>query len=643
MSVNTPQLQIKPYESTVPTLQLPPDVVSGETRPSGPLAGQFGKKGTGALAIGDAIFKGVMLGHAEKEKRKAEQAEATISAADKATDAAYSQYQDALTKAGGNVNDAKAKAAYDAYLGVFNQSKQAKAQFVIPDKGKGGQKVGGQSKDGKKQGPLGGIKEFFEANPHIVPQIALLAMQPKAPGLSQEAKTQMLQDTALEQRIEEGKQNLEIGKQNISLNDQQLKQNQEAQQRAAMERKVEESGGIENVLKNKDASPDLKQTASRMKYEALDKESPEGRLKNELTQKVLSGQSLTPQERIVAGSFGIMPKPEAQTIQGKNGHQQLVYIDPSTGQPVAGMKPLDLGPPAWAEEFYAKRAADKRDVRTAIESDPAAWGVHLGTDEKANRAAIDAKTEVVFAAHEMGLHNLSALTGKTGYETQRDSDQIQGLLKTLGMDGSKKGSWLDSDPPTLAYPDGKKTAVGSTYMKAMLNEFFMSRGQDGGVYGYRTTPPVGGVVSEANPDGKSAETLEAERRFLYQFMKNHLMTQKGKLGMTSDQADAFLQQTALGQPITSQAAQSSGTMQRAGGIEPPPQAPNSYSGAWPGAYGKIEPPPQVGQQNAEPKLYMIPGVSGPVQLSGDDLAKLKANNIPVEEMSPDLMNQFLGQ
>lgn len=127
-----------------------------------------------------------MLGHAEKEKRKYETAQATIAAADAGTQAAYEKYQAALVKAGGDVNDPTAKAAYDAYQGVFAQGKAAKAQFAIPDKGQG-KKSGGQGgqkgKDSKKS-LGGGIKEFFEANPHIVPQIALMTMQPQAPGLS---------------------------------------------------------------------------------------------------------------------------------------------------------------------------------------------------------------------------------------------------------------------------------------------------------------------------------------------------------------------------------------------------------------------------------------------------------------------------
>jgi hypothetical protein len=647
MPVDVPNAEIKPYQSTVPTIQLPPDVIGGETRPAQPLQGQFGgHKGSGALAIGDAILKGVMLGHEVKAQRKAEQAKASIAAADASTDAAYQKYQESLSKAGGDVKNPEAAAAYQAYLGVFNQSKQAKAQFVIPDeKAKGGKSPGGKEKS--KIPGMGGIKEFFEANPHVIPQIALMTMQPKGEGLDQQGRLAQMQETELKQRIDSGKQNLEIGSQNIELNKQSMAHNAEAEQRAAAERKVEENGGIEAVLKSKDAAPDLRQAASRMKFEALDKQSPEGRLKMEFANDVLSGNSKhwTPEQRMLAGAFGVAPQPQLQTIVGKNGHQQQILVDPTTNQPIAGSKPLDLGPPQWASEFYAKRSADRKDLEKAVESDPAGWGVTLTGDAKADKAAIGAKAEQLFVKAQFGLQNLSEQFGKTGYEVQRDNEQLQTLMREVGLDGKSKTSWLDQSPPTLTYPDGKTTAVGSGYMGAILHQFITKPSENAGVMAYRDTP--------LNPDGKSPETLEAERKFAFQFVKNHLMTQKGKLAMTEAQATAFLQRTALGQPVKATSAGSPATgqtqTQTAGGITPPPQGPSAqgYAGTWPGAYGRISPPPQVGQQQqaqaGEPKLYMVPGVDGPVQLTAEEVAKAKQNNIPLEELSSDLMNQFLGK
>jgi len=197
--VNNDQFAMTPYTSTVPLVQIPPDAISGQTRPDPPLQGNFTRKGTGALAIGDSLLKGFMLGHQQKEQKKQAQAEATIKAADSASEAAYADYQQALTTAGGKQDDPKAQAAYQAYVTAFQAGKQAKAQFVIPEKTQKGKKAAGdtdpvKSPDGKKKPPSAGfnsIKDFFEANPHIIPQIALVTMQPKPQGLSAEGQQQV--------------------------------------------------------------------------------------------------------------------------------------------------------------------------------------------------------------------------------------------------------------------------------------------------------------------------------------------------------------------------------------------------------------------------------------------------------------------
>ncbi|HXC62073.1 MAG TPA: hypothetical protein VNV63_05325, partial [Nitrospiria bacterium] len=279
----------------------------------------------------------------------------------------------------------------------------------------------------------------------------------------------------------------------------------------------------------------------------------------------------------------------------------------------------------------------------AVEADPAAYGVTVGSDPKANKAAVDARVEQMFVKAEFGIQSLADQFGKTGYEVQRDNDQLTGLMKEFGLDGHSKTSWLDQNPPTLTYPDGKTTTVGSGYMGAMLHEFITKPSENAGVMAYRDTPD--------NPDGKSPETLDSERKFLYQFVKNHLMTQKGKQAMTSDQADAFLKRTALGQPISAKQ-----------GIGPPPQAPSKQVGIPPppqagnrlyvGAFGvpAFGAPPQPGgspqaggQQQPAVKMYMVPGYESPVQLSEEEAAKAKAANIPIEELSPEVMNQFLGK
>lgn len=187
MAVNTPQTEITPFTSTVPLVQIPPDAMEQQSRPAQPLQGEFGKKGTGALAIGDALLKGFMAGHQQKEQRKQAQAQATINAADAATEAAYAKYQDALTQANGQEND-QTKAAYQAYQTTFEASKQAKAKFVIPEKPGKGDNTQKKGEKGEKKTGWSNFKDFFEANPHIVPQIALMTMQPKPPGAAPETK-----------------------------------------------------------------------------------------------------------------------------------------------------------------------------------------------------------------------------------------------------------------------------------------------------------------------------------------------------------------------------------------------------------------------------------------------------------------------
>lgn len=185
MPPTTTPISINPYQSSVPTVQVPPPDFS-QAAPAQPLQGQFRGHGSGVMAIGDSILKGFIQGHEHKAQKKAAEAQATLSAADAAKNAAYQKYQDALATASGNVNDPTAKAAYGAYQDVFNKSKEATAKFVIPQdepkKPKG-------AKD-KIKGVFSNVKEFMAANPHLVPQLALLSMQPQPEGLSPDGKKQ---------------------------------------------------------------------------------------------------------------------------------------------------------------------------------------------------------------------------------------------------------------------------------------------------------------------------------------------------------------------------------------------------------------------------------------------------------------------
>ena len=623
MAVDTKNIEITPYTSTVPLVQIPPSAMEQQTTPAQPLQGQFGKKGTGALAVGDSILKGFLAGHQEKEQRKYAQATATINAADKATQDAYSQYQDALST---NKDKTAQDAAYQQYVKTFNDAKAAKAQYVMPEKPAKGQP---KSKDGKKQLPgMGGIKEFFEANPHIIPQIALMTMQPKPPGLTPEG--QQTQNTLKEQQ-----QNLTINDNTITQQQHQQEQQRKNEEQQQLTQQVEAAGGIDAVLNDKKADPKLQQQARQMKFTALDAQTPEGKIKSGLYQDVLSGasKSWTPEQKVLAGAFGLIQQPEVQTITGKNGHQQQILVDRVTNQPVPGSKPLDLGPPAWAQEFYAKQGIMHSEIERAVKSDPAAYGIQLGGDPKANEAQIQARIAQMQVTADFGIHSLTDMTGKTGYETQRDNLILSDVVKAAGLN-SKGPSPLDSGEATMSYPiavkgaDGKEIpagqsfAVGRDYFNKILSEFTATPGDNSGVRGFRANPE--------NPDKKAPQVLEAERKFLYGWVRNQMLNQKGKNAYTPAQADAILKNTALGQPIV------------AGPMEKPPAqqqaaAPTDTGSSRRASMGLMEPPPT---QTAQGKLYMIPGYSDPAYLTDDQVKKAQQNHIAIQEVDPNLLQQF---
>jgi hypothetical protein len=201
------QVRFDPYQTTVPLVQVPVEQMQQATTPAPPLQGQFGKPGTGALAIGDSIVKGFLQGHQMLQQRKYAQATATIAAADKSANDAYQQYQEALSS---GKDPAAADAAYKNYQDIFNRAKAAKAQFVLPEKPAKGQ--GGKGAKDKLKGIGGGIKEWLAANPHVVPEIALMSMQPKPPGPSQETKATNLEVQRQQQVVDEGKVQLDQAK-----------------------------------------------------------------------------------------------------------------------------------------------------------------------------------------------------------------------------------------------------------------------------------------------------------------------------------------------------------------------------------------------------------------------------------------------
>lgn len=219
---NNTAITVNPYTSTVPMVSIPPDVM--QTQPAQPLQGEFGKKGTGALAIGDALVKGFMQGHAYKEIRKQEQAEAQINVAQTSEKSAWQAYQDAIAQGKADPKNADDH-YYQAYIKAHQATSDTMAKYTIPEKptkqnNRGGQQTKKKEKaEGQESQPQTfgqRLKDFFEANPHIVPQFAIATRMPLPPGIApetqanqidlQRAKTQLaIADTDLQEAQERQK------------------------------------------------------------------------------------------------------------------------------------------------------------------------------------------------------------------------------------------------------------------------------------------------------------------------------------------------------------------------------------------------------------------------------------------------------
>lgn len=624
MAVNTPQLALDPYQSQVPIVQIPQQ----DLEPKGPLptqAGYVGKTGA-AASVGDNIFEGFLRGHQILAQKKAQAANYAVDLAGKNEQSAWQTYQDSLRTGQAKPGDEK-DPAYQAYLQAHHATSQTMEKVAIPDEKPKGQK--GQKKkadDDSKPKSFGDkLQDFMQANPHIIPQLAITARQPNKPVMS--AETQETQ-----QKLAAGANQLQIQGQTIKGNEQALKENQETQQRQTAERGVEEAGGYDKVLSDPKATPEQQQTARRMKFTLLDKESPEGKMKLGMEQDVLSGNSKnwTPGQRQLAGYLGITPQPKEVKMTGKNGHEQEILVDPTTNQPIPGSKPLDLGPPQWAQEFYGERAAKKRDLEKAVAADPEQYGITITGDKKTDQARIDATSARLFTDHEEGIKAGTGTTGKTAYEVQRDNDILTDASKeVMSRIGSKTG-----DKANFEWPGEKKPVMLSRQDAGnILNQFLTNPNETPGIYTFRNKPQL--------QTGKDAGAAERDRQWAYNLVKDRMMAAKGKKVMTAQQADAILKQTALGQPITPDEVQA------------PETTPESGKGAlrrfWDaGPFGSGDTAKPKGGLTAPPtsgatpggKYYSVAGIDGPVQLSEEEVAKAKAANIPLEEVSPDLIQQF---
>ena len=201
---NPKTISIDPYQTTVPLVPL--TLPEGDTVPKNSQSPPaFKGHAAGIATIGDSMLRGFLAGHAQKEQRKYAQASAAINAGQAAEQSAYQTYQDAIV-AGKSPDEQKA--LYENYQGIYQKNTATMQQFAVPEKK--GKKDGGNSyllssgdskpkrvkdKDAPESQGFGGkIKDFFEANPHLVPQIAILTRSAgmKQPGLSPEGQAQQL-------------------------------------------------------------------------------------------------------------------------------------------------------------------------------------------------------------------------------------------------------------------------------------------------------------------------------------------------------------------------------------------------------------------------------------------------------------------
>jgi hypothetical protein len=625
MAVDTPQLRLDPYQSQVPLVQIPQqDLQPGQPLPQ--QAGYMGKAGS-AASIADNVLKGFMRGRQVAEQKKAQQAGYAIDLSQKNETNAWNTYQDALRTGQAKQGDEN-DPAYKAYLQAHHATSQTMEKVAIPEEKPKGQKGQKKKADDDNQPKSFGQKlsDFMKANPHFIPQLAITARVPNKPVMT--ADTEQTKNTLAEQGNQLTLQGQAIESNKVKQKQDQLKlQDQEAL------RQVDAAGGIDKVAKDPNAPPELQMVARRAVSERLDKEGPDGQLRDKFAQDVLTGNSKnwTPADRQMAANLGYAAQPKTIKVTGKNGHEQEIMVDPQTNQPIPGSKPLDLGPPQWAQEFYSERAAKQKDIRKSVAESPEDYGVTLTGDKKTDDARIQAAADRVFVGHEQGIKAGVGTTGKTAFEVQRDNNILSDVSKeVMSRIGSKAGDKANFEGPAW------KTPVSLSRQDAgnILNQFLTTPNETPGIYTFRSKPEL--------QTGKDAGAAERDRQWAYQLVKDRMMAAKGKNAMTAQQADAILKSTALGQPITADEVKAppAGSEKKKGFFERFWDAGPFGSGNEEKSSKGFGPPPTGGGATPGGKYYMAPGMDGPVQLSDEEVQKAKAANIPLEEVSPEILQQF---
>jgi uncharacterized protein YbdZ (MbtH family) len=175
MAVESPQISIDSYKSTVPLVQIPQQDLQGP-----PQQGGIYSKAGGIATIADGAMKGLLRGLQLKEEKKYKTAEAVMNAQDAAIGDAKKQYQDALMTKG--KDDAETQAKWGAYTKTVNDAASARQAFAVPEKTpkqpKGAKKAKTAADGAPAAGGFGdGLKQFFAQNPHIVPELAIIGMK----------------------------------------------------------------------------------------------------------------------------------------------------------------------------------------------------------------------------------------------------------------------------------------------------------------------------------------------------------------------------------------------------------------------------------------------------------------------------------
>lgn len=178
MPVDAPQITIDPYKSQVPLVQIPQEDLQ-RAQPMPEQAGYMGKAGS-VMEISDSLMKGALKGLQMKEEKKYKTAQAVMGAQDAAISDTKKRYEDSLVTKG--ADDAGTKAAWEAYTKTVNEAAEARQAFAVPEKT--AKPAKGQKKDKKAAdgapaaGGFGaGLKQFFERNPHIIPELSIIGMK----------------------------------------------------------------------------------------------------------------------------------------------------------------------------------------------------------------------------------------------------------------------------------------------------------------------------------------------------------------------------------------------------------------------------------------------------------------------------------